>query len=59
MSDTIGPVYVKERPGAEMQSRIDAEVCTKNFSALLCSNTRTIFINILKYAGGEALERSL
>ncbi|KAM0938464.1 putative peptidase M41, AAA+ ATPase domain, ATPase, AAA-type, core, peptidase, FtsH [Dioscorea sansibarensis] len=26
MSDTIGPVYVKERPGAEMQSRIDAEV---------------------------------
>ncbi|CAD5173423.1 unnamed protein product [Musa acuminata subsp. malaccensis] len=26
MSDAIGPVYVKERPGSEMQSRIDAEV---------------------------------
>ncbi|KAG9448319.1 hypothetical protein H6P81_014447 [Aristolochia fimbriata] len=26
MSDTIGPVYVKERPGSDMQSRIDAEV---------------------------------
>lgn len=26
MSDTIGPVYIKERPGSEMQSRIDAEV---------------------------------
>lgn len=26
MSDAIGPVFVKERPGSEMQSRIDAEV---------------------------------
>eukprot|EP00262_Sarcandra_glabra_P005314 TRINITY_DN16751_c1_g1_i2.p1 TRINITY_DN16751_c1_g1~~TRINITY_DN16751_c1_g1_i2.p1 ORF type:complete len:789 (-),score=162.01 TRINITY_DN16751_c1_g1_i2:139-2505(-) len=26
MSDAIGPVYIKERPGSEMQSRIDAEV---------------------------------
>lgn len=26
MSDAIGPVSVKERPGSEMQSRIDAEV---------------------------------
>ncbi|XP_042402653.1 ATP-dependent zinc metalloprotease FTSH 9, chloroplastic/mitochondrial-like [Zingiber officinale] len=26
MSDAIGPVHVKERPGSEMQSRIDAEV---------------------------------
>lgn len=26
MSDTIGPVHIKERPGSEMQSRIDAEV---------------------------------
>ncbi|KAL8534529.1 hypothetical protein ACS0TY_010515 [Phlomoides rotata] len=26
MSDEIGPVHVKERPGSEMQSRIDAEV---------------------------------
>ncbi|XP_038987131.1 ATP-dependent zinc metalloprotease FTSH 9, chloroplastic/mitochondrial-like isoform X2 [Phoenix dactylifera] len=26
MSDALGPVYVKERPGPEMQSRIDAEV---------------------------------
>ncbi|XP_042481242.1 ATP-dependent zinc metalloprotease FTSH 11, chloroplastic/mitochondrial-like [Macadamia integrifolia] len=26
MSETIGPVYIKERPGSEMQSRIDAEV---------------------------------
>ncbi|XP_058100352.1 ATP-dependent zinc metalloprotease FTSH 11, chloroplastic/mitochondrial [Magnolia sinica] len=26
MSDAIGPVYIKERPGTEMQSRIDAEV---------------------------------
>ncbi|XP_010924852.2 ATP-dependent zinc metalloprotease FTSH 9, chloroplastic/mitochondrial-like isoform X1 [Elaeis guineensis] len=26
MSDAIGPVYVKERPSSEMQSRIDAEV---------------------------------
>jgi hypothetical protein len=26
MSDTIGPVHVKERPSVEMQSRIDAEV---------------------------------
>nr|CAD1834148.1 unnamed protein product [Ananas comosus var. bracteatus] len=25
MSDAIGPVHVKERPGSEMQSRIDAE----------------------------------
>lgn len=28
MSDTIGPVHIKERPGSEMQSRVDAEVCT-------------------------------
>ena len=27
MSDVIGPVHIKERPGSEMQSRIDAEVC--------------------------------
>lgn len=33
MSDSIGPVHVKERPGSEMQSRIDAEVC---FSILKC-----------------------
>ncbi|KAK4362965.1 hypothetical protein RND71_018206 [Anisodus tanguticus] len=26
MSDAIGPVHIKERPSAEMQSRIDAEV---------------------------------
>ncbi|XP_057950412.1 ATP-dependent zinc metalloprotease FTSH 11, chloroplastic/mitochondrial [Malania oleifera] len=26
MSDAIGPVHVKERPGSDMQSRIDAEV---------------------------------
>lgn len=26
MSDVIGPVHIKERPGSEMQSRIDAEV---------------------------------
>ncbi|KAF5772267.1 putative AAA+ ATPase domain, ATPase, AAA-type, core, peptidase, FtsH, peptidase M41 [Helianthus annuus] len=26
MSDAIGPVYLKERPGSEMQARIDAEV---------------------------------
>ncbi|KAM7467715.1 hypothetical protein LguiB_015277 [Lonicera macranthoides] len=26
MSDSIGPVHIKERPGSEMQSRIDAEV---------------------------------
>ncbi|XP_076956885.1 ATP-dependent zinc metalloprotease FTSH 11, chloroplastic/mitochondrial-like [Bidens hawaiensis] len=26
MSDAIGPVYLKERPGSEMQTRIDAEV---------------------------------
>ncbi|XP_068644466.1 ATP-dependent zinc metalloprotease FTSH 11, chloroplastic/mitochondrial-like [Aristolochia californica] len=26
MSDAIGPVYIKERPGSDMQSRIDAEV---------------------------------
>ncbi|KAF8412130.1 hypothetical protein HHK36_000086 [Tetracentron sinense] len=30
MSDTIGPVHIKERPGSEMQSRIDAEVCFLN-----------------------------
>lgn len=27
MSDAIGPVHLKERPGSEMQTRIDAEVC--------------------------------
>lgn len=27
MSDVIGPIHIKERPGSEMQSRIDAEVC--------------------------------
>lgn len=27
MSDTIGPIHIKERPSSEMQSRIDAEVC--------------------------------
>lgn len=27
MSDTIGPIHMKERPSAELQSRIDAEVC--------------------------------
>ncbi|KAA8540015.1 hypothetical protein F0562_026707 [Nyssa sinensis] len=26
MSDTIGPIHIKERPGSEMQTRIDAEV---------------------------------
>ncbi|XP_074367883.1 ATP-dependent zinc metalloprotease FTSH 11, chloroplastic/mitochondrial isoform X1 [Apium graveolens] len=26
MSDTIGPVHIQERPGSEMQSRVDAEV---------------------------------
>lgn len=26
MSDIIGPVHIKERPGSEMQSRVDAEV---------------------------------
>ncbi|KAI3458030.1 hypothetical protein Pfo_014693 [Paulownia fortunei] len=26
MSDAIGPVHIKDRPGSEMQSRIDAEV---------------------------------
>ncbi|KAK9672505.1 hypothetical protein RND81_12G104600 [Saponaria officinalis] len=26
MSDTIGPIHIKEKPGSEMQSRIDAEV---------------------------------
>ncbi|KAL4575754.1 hypothetical protein LXL04_011839 [Taraxacum kok-saghyz] len=26
MSDAIGPVHIKERPGSELQSRIDAEV---------------------------------
>ncbi|KAL7614594.1 hypothetical protein Lser_V15G09553 [Lactuca serriola] len=26
MSDVIGPIHIKERPGSEMQSRIDAEV---------------------------------
>ncbi|KAK9994710.1 hypothetical protein SO802_024413 [Lithocarpus litseifolius] len=26
MSDTIGPVHIKDRPSSEMQSRIDAEV---------------------------------
>ncbi|KAL2921937.1 ATP-dependent zinc metalloprotease FTSH 11 chloroplastic/mitochondrial [Bienertia sinuspersici] len=26
MSDKIGPVHVKEKPGSEMQSRVDAEV---------------------------------
>ncbi|XP_073129796.1 ATP-dependent zinc metalloprotease FTSH 11, chloroplastic/mitochondrial [Henckelia pumila] len=26
MSDEIGPIHIKERPGSEMQSRIDAEV---------------------------------
>ncbi|EYU25202.1 hypothetical protein ABFS82_06G023400 [Erythranthe guttata] len=26
MSDAIGPVHIKERPGSEMQSRVDAEV---------------------------------
>lgn len=28
MSDAIGPVYIKERPSSDMQSRIDAEVCS-------------------------------
>lgn len=33
MSETIGPVHIKERPGSEMQSRIDAEVSlrTQNY----------------------------
>jgi hypothetical protein len=26
MSDAIGPVHVRERPSADMQSRIDEEV---------------------------------
>ncbi|XP_068664588.1 ATP-dependent zinc metalloprotease FTSH 11, chloroplastic/mitochondrial isoform X1 [Aristolochia californica] len=26
MSDAIGPIYIKERPGSDMQSRLDAEV---------------------------------
>ncbi|MFS7933910.1 putative peptidase M41 [Helianthus anomalus] len=26
MSDAIGPVYLKERPGSEMPTRIDVEV---------------------------------
>ena len=30
MSDAIGPIYVKDRPGVEMESRIDAEVMFLN-----------------------------
>lgn len=29
MSDTVGPVHIKDRPSSEMQSRIDAEVCIR------------------------------
>ncbi|XP_073115064.1 ATP-dependent zinc metalloprotease FTSH 11, chloroplastic/mitochondrial-like isoform X2 [Elaeis guineensis] len=35
MSDAIGPVYVKERPSSEMQSRIDAEVCVTRLGHFL------------------------
>lgn len=38
MSDTIGPVHLKDRPGSEMQSRIDAEVCLRTYrSMVICS----------------------
>ncbi|CAN6712333.1 unnamed protein product [Malus baccata var. baccata] len=30
MSNVIGPVHIKDRPSPEMQSRIDAEVCSRN-----------------------------
>ena len=30
MSDTIGPIHIKERPSSEMQSRIDAEASFLN-----------------------------
>lgn len=35
MSDTIGPVHIKDRPSPEMQSRIDAEVFSWNLGSLL------------------------
>ncbi|KAG9128751.1 hypothetical protein Leryth_021729, partial [Lithospermum erythrorhizon] len=35
MSDEIGPVHIKERPGSDMQSRIDAEVCLRYLSYLI------------------------
>lgn len=38
MSDTIGPVHIKERPSSEMQSRIDAEVCSQFLVFLMLYN---------------------
>ena len=35
MSDTIGPVHLKDRPGSEMQSRIDAEVCLRTYRSMV------------------------
>ena len=35
MSDEIGPVHIKERPGSEMQSRIDAEVSLEPLNSMM------------------------
>jgi len=35
MSDAIGPVNIKERPGSEMQSRIDAEVSLEPSNSMM------------------------
>lgn len=62
MSDAIGPVYVKERPGSELQSRIDAEVCFLYQGYLLVLEVEHLNIShdsFLQISGAQALARSL
>lgn len=44
MSDAIGPVHIKERPGSEMQSCIDAEVCIFNEMLLICIIKDAVYV---------------
>lgn len=60
MSDTIGPVHIKEHSGSEMQSRIDAEVCVRNlelYDTAMIQFKEVIYIT--GCAGGKASKRSI
>lgn len=63
MSNAIGPIHIKERPSAEMQSRIDAEVRLSESHDYHCRVHQEIgsliLISIIGCAGGEASKRGI
>lgn len=60
MSDTIGPIHIKERPSSEMQSRVDAEVRIPKLGRFCCTYYQRMLIgwNWLN-TGCEAPKRSV